>query len=122
MRATQLAQERKDFEELRAERELQTMAIDPGPLRKICGVGKLGEQARRLAEERIELFDEMRGASEAVARLDLRWPISTRCPGCRCRVPTISPVSTRRLRKPTSTFAMLRRTAKRSKEKSATRG
>ncbi len=52
----QVAQERKDFEAARLEREQQRGAIDPGPLHeKFAALGKVGEQARRLSEERVRL-------------------------------------------------------------------
>ncbi len=67
----QVAQERKDFEAARLEREQQRGAIDPGPLHeKFTALGKVGEQARRLSEERVRLAIDMREFGEAVARID----------------------------------------------------
>ncbi len=69
-RAGRLAKERKDFATLRQARESQGEAIDPGPLReKFAALGKVGEQARRLAAERIDVSTEARELAEAVARL-----------------------------------------------------
>ena len=67
--AGRLSQERKEFEALRLARDGQGAAIDPGPLReRFSALGKVGEQARRLADSGVALVVESQEVAEAAAR------------------------------------------------------
>lgn len=69
--ARRLAEERKAVEKLRRERESRPAARDPSAARETyASLGKIGERARKVEEERIALMREGRAFAETFSRLD----------------------------------------------------
>jgi uncharacterized protein YhaN len=70
-KAGQLSQAQKAYESARIARKEDGVGIDPAPMReKYAALGKIAEQARKIAEDRIALMTEARELADAVARLD----------------------------------------------------
>jgi uncharacterized protein YhaN len=70
-KASQLSQARKACESARAAREAHGAGLDPAPLReKYLALGRIADEARRVADSRIALTKDALELGEAAARLD----------------------------------------------------
>jgi uncharacterized protein YhaN len=70
-KASELLRAQKDCESARAARAAHGADLDPAPLReKYAALGKIAEEARRVADSRIALMKETLELSDAAARLD----------------------------------------------------
>ena len=70
-KANQLLRAQKDFESARAQREAHGADLDPAPLReKYAALGKIADEARRVADGRVALTKDALELGDAAARLD----------------------------------------------------
>ena len=70
-KANQLLRAQKDFEAARAQREAQGADLDPAPLREqYAALGKIADEARRVADGRVALTKDALELGDAAARLD----------------------------------------------------
>ena len=70
-KAGQLSQAQKAYESSRAAREAHGPDLDPAPLReKYAALGKIADEARRVADSRIALTKDALELTDAAARLD----------------------------------------------------
>ena len=70
-KANQLLRAQKDFESARAQRDAHGADLDPAPLReKYAALGKIADEARRVADGRVALTKDALELGDAAARLD----------------------------------------------------
>ena len=70
-KANELLRGQKDFESARAQRDAHGADLDPAPLReKYAALGKIADEARRVADGRVALTKDALELGDAAARLD----------------------------------------------------